>query len=174
MNIILTGYRGTGKSATAQILSQLMGFEQVEMDARIREVAGLTIPQIVESFGWPHFRDLETQIARELAQQDMLIIDAGGGIVERPENLAALRPTGPVCWLRASVSTIVSRIGRCTDRPALSNGKTFLEEIAEVLERRTPLYQASADFQIETDLLTPDEIARQISDFFHTFRRQDP
>ncbi len=162
MNIVLIGYRGTGKSEVGGLLARRLGMEYVGMDAAIVARAGMPIPEIVAKHGWPHFRDLESAEARELAGRDNLVIDTGGGVIERPENVAVLRENARVFWLQASVATIVARIEGCCERPALTAGKTFTEEVAEVLERRTPLYRSAAHHAIDTDVLTPEEVAERI------------
>jgi shikimate kinase len=166
MNIVLIGYRGTGKSEVGQRLAGRLGRQLIGMDAEIVKQAGMSIPTIVEKHGWPHFRDLETEQARQLAGRDGLVIDCGGGIIERPENVAILQQNARVFWLQASVATIVERIQRDTERPALVAGKTFTEEVAEVLERRTPLYRNAAHHEINTDALTPDQVADAIMALF--------
>jgi shikimate kinase len=162
MNIVLIGYRGTGKSVVGQIVAEALNMNYISMDARIVEKAGMTIPEIVEKHGWPGFRDMETEVARELARNDNIVIDSGGGVIERPENIDALQVNSRIVWLKASVPTIVSRIQGDTQRPSLTGGKSFTEEVAEVLERRTPKYASSANFDIDTDPLTPEQVAERI------------
>ena len=166
MNIVLIGYRGTGKSAVGTLVAERLGMTCVGMDARIVEKAGMSIPEIVAQQGWPGFRDMESEVAREYAARDGLVIDAGGGVIERPENVEVLRANGVVFWLKASVKTIVSRIQGDTQRPSLTGGKSFTDEVAEVLERRTPLYQNAAHHSIDTDPLTPDEVAARVVELF--------
>ncbi|MCM2358940.1 MAG: shikimate kinase [Geobacteraceae bacterium] len=162
MNIVLIGYRGTGKSHVGALLARRLGMEYIGMDAAIVTRAGMSIPEIVAKFGWPHFRDLESAEARELAGRDHLVIDTGGGVIERPENVEVLRRNALVFWLKAEVATIVARIQGGTERPALTAGKSFTEEVAEVLERRTPLYKSAAHFAIDTDPRTPEQVAERI------------
>jgi shikimate kinase len=162
MNIVLIGYRGTGKSAVGKIVAERLNMDCISMDARIIEKAGMSIPEIVKKHDWPGFRDLETEVARELAAQDNLIIDAGGGVIERPENIEALRANGLIIWLKASVATIVSRIEGDSQRPSLTGAKSFTDEVSEVLERRTPRYKAAAQYEIDTDPLTPEEVAERV------------
>lgn len=162
MNIVLIGYRGTGKSHVGHLLGKHFGRKLVSMDEEIVKTAGMPIPEIVEKFGWSHFRDLETAEARKLAGLDRLIIDCGGGVIERPENTEIIRQNSQVFWLQASVDSIVARIKNDTSRPALVAGKTFTEEVAEVLERRSPLYQDAAHHEINTDNRTPQQVAELI------------
>jgi shikimate kinase len=162
MNIVLIGYRGTGKSVVGEILSRRLNMTYVSMDAKIVDNAQMTVPEIVEKYGWPGFRDRETAVARDLSGQDNRVIDTGGGVIERPENMEMLKKNARVFWLKASVTTIVSRIQADTQRPALVAGKTFTEEVAEVLERRIPKYKTAARHEINTDDLTPEAVADKI------------
>lgn len=162
MNLVLIGYRGTGKSVVGELLAERLGLRLVGMDAAIVEKAGTPIPEIVEQRGWPGFRDLESEAARELAGQDNAIIDTGGGVIERSENIEVLRANGRVFWLKASVAVIVGRIEGGTERPSLTGGKSFTDEVAEVLERRTPIYRSAAQHEIDTDPLTPEQVADRI------------
>lgn len=164
MNIVLIGYRGTGKSAVGAMLADRLKMDCISMDAQIVHRAGMPIPEIVEKFGWPRFRDLETEVARELSEKDHLVIDTGGGVIERGENITALRRNGSVFWLKASVDVIISRIETDTQRPSLVEGKTFTEEVAEVLARRSAKYKNAADYEIDTDQLTPEQVAERIID----------
>jgi shikimate kinase len=167
MNIVLIGYRGTGKSVIGAILAERLSMPCIGMDARIVENAGMPIPQIVEKSGWKAFRDMESDLTRQLSALDGVIIDTGGGIIERPENISALQPNAWIVWLKASVETIVSRIQGDTQRPSLTSGKSFTEEVAEVLAGRIPKYSGAAHCQIDTDAMMPEEIADEICAKWH-------
>ena len=162
MNIVLIGYRGTGKSTVAKNLGQQLSRPVFSTDAEIVRQSGQSIPEIVEQFGWEHFRNLETQMCRSLANQDNLIIDTGGGVVLKEENVSILKSNGKLFWLTAEIPTITGRISGDTQRPSLSGTKTFVEEIAEILKERTPKYQAASDHMVPTDSHSPDQIAKSI------------
>jgi shikimate kinase len=151
MNIVLIGYRGTGKSTAGRLLAARMGRELVSTDAEIVKRAQRTIPEIVALEGWEYFRDLESDICRELASRDQLVIDTGGGAILRVQNVEALKKKGILFWLTASVETIVKRIGGDNQRPSLTGTKSFVDEIHDVLRERTPKYQEAADHIITTD-----------------------
>ena len=151
MNIVLIGYRGTGKSTVSRLLAAQLGRELVSTDAEIVKRANRKIPEIVAQEGWEYFRNLESDICRELASRDRLVIDTGGGAILRTQNVEALKKNGTVFWLTASVETITKRIGANTQRPSLTGTKSFVDEIRDVLRERTPKYQAAADHTIATD-----------------------
>ena len=158
MNIVLIGYRGTGKSTVGKILATRLGRELVSTDAEVVKRAELAIPEIVQRFGWEHFRDLESEVCRDLGGRDNLIIDTGGGAVLRQRNVEVLKKNGTLFWLTAEVPTIARRIGGDTQRPSLTGTKSFTEEIQEVLEQRLPKYQAAADHVIATEGRTVEEV----------------
>lgn len=166
MNIVLIGYRGTGKSLVGELLAKQLKMQYVGMDGAIVAKSGMPIPEIVEKFGWTTFRDRESDVVLELSGQDNIIIDTGGGVIERPENIEALQKNACLFWLKASVETIVSRIQGDTERPALTAGKTFIEEVSEVLEQRSSKYKSAAHYEIDTDESTPKQIADRIIDIW--------
>ena len=162
MNIVLIGYRGAGKSAVGRRLAARLGRTLVSTDAEIVKRAHRSIPEIVAQDGWEYFRDLESDICRELANRDQLVIDTGGGAILRTHNVEVLKKNGTVFWLEASVGTITKRIGGDTQRPSLTGTKSFVDEIQDVLRERTPKYQAAADHVIRTDDLPIDQLVERL------------
>ena len=151
MNIVLIGYRGTGKTTVGRLLAARLEREFVSTDAEIVKRAQRTIPEIVAQQGWDYFRDLESDICIELASRDQLVIDTGGGAILRTQNIEALKKDGTLFWLTASVETIAQRIGGDNQRPSLTGTKSFVDEVQDVLRERTPKYRAAADHIIVTD-----------------------
>lgn len=163
MNVVLVGYRGTGKSAVTRRLAAVLGLKAVSLDAELERRAGRSIPAIVAAAGWPAFRDLEEEVVRAQTARDGLVIDCGGGVIEREANIERLRAAGLVFWLTAAPATIVARIGGDDRRPSLTGTKSFTEEVEEVLRRRTPLYRRIAHYEVETDGRTIQEIVAEIT-----------
>ncbi|MBD0316123.1 MAG: shikimate kinase [Nitrospiraceae bacterium] len=170
MNIVLIGYRGTGKSTVGRVLAGRLGRQLMSTDAEVVKRAGQTIPEIVAQHGWEHFRDLESQVCQDLAGHEGLVIDTGGGAILRPENVEALRKTGTLVWLTASVPTITRRIGGDTQRPSLTGVKSFVDEIKDVLQDRWPKYQAAAHHVVSTDDQSIERIVEEIVARCHAAR----
>jgi len=97
MNLVLIGYRGTGKSSVAEILAKRFAAKKVSTDELIVQKAGMSIPEIVEKYGWEHFREVESEVVKEVCKEDDLIIDAGGGVVLREENIKNLQGDSSYC-----------------------------------------------------------------------------
>lgn len=162
MNVVLIGYRGTGKSTVGNLVAARLGRVLISTDAEIVKLVGQSIPEIVERHGWEYFRDLETKICQDLAGRDGVVIDTGGGAILRSQNVEGLKRTGKLFWLTAPVQTIAKRIGADTQRPSLTGTKSFLDEIQDVLGERTPKYQAAADYIIETDGKSTTQVADEM------------
>ena len=161
MNIVLIGYRGTGKTSVGMVLAKKLNRTLVEVDAEIVKKAGMSIPEIVKKNGWDHFRDLESQAIEELKDKEGLIIDTGGGIILRESNISNLKKNGKIFWLKASVPTIINRIKDDTNRPSLTS-KSFTEEVEDVLKERLPKYKKAAQYIIDTENKGIEEIADEI------------
>lgn len=164
MNVVLIGYRGTGKSSVAELVAMCSNMQVYRMDDEIERRAGCSIVELVREKGWDEFRRVEEEVAREAGALDNYVIDAGGGVVQRPDNVAALKANGALFWLTASADTIKERIAGDAARPPLTGGKSILEEVDEMLAARLPLYAEAADHVIETEGRTLGEIANEIVD----------
>jgi shikimate kinase len=156
----------------AKLLGERLGMEVVSLDEEIVRQAG-PIPEIVAKHGWPHFRDVEAEVTKRVSARDGIIIDSGGGVILRAENVENLKRNGKLIWLRASVPVIVKRIEGGTQRPSLTEGKSFTEEVEDVLRERTPLYEAAAHHQVDTDRLDPEQVAEEVRRFFVEHTAQD-
>ena len=110
MNIVLIGYRCAGKSAVGSRLAARLKMKFVDTDHLIEERHGVLISDIVESYGWDYFRDMEKQIVEEISNQDHLVIAPGGGAVLEAENVKVLRSNGLMIWLKADGEAIRNRM----------------------------------------------------------------
>lgn len=152
-NIILIGYRGTGKTAVGRVLARKLRYSFIDTDAMIEARAGSTISRLVEKEGWPRFREMEREVLRDLKPVEGAVIATGGGIPEDPGNQELLPGLGWVVWLTAQNGEILKRLEKdgktAGRRPPLGKWDSR-REVETVLERRIPLYRAVADFTVET------------------------
>ncbi len=165
MIVTLIGYRATGKTTLARLLASRLGWQWLDADVEIERRAKKPIAAIFADDGEPAFRDLEAAVIADLCTRDRLVLAAGGGAPLRPENRQRMRQAGPVVWLTASPQTIFQRMTAdattATRRPSLTD-KSPLEEIEHLLAVREPAYREAADFQVDTEGRTPQELAELI------------
>ena len=163
MNIVLLGYRGTGKSVLGKILARKLKRRLYRIDDLIVASAGQPISQIVEQEGWPQFRQTESRIVQEVSETaENSIIDCGGGVVLDPENIKNLKRRGKVILLTASLSAILKRLRGDSKRPSLKRGVSFEDEQKQILAEREDKYQMAADLVVDTTQKSPSATADEI------------
>ena len=161
-NIILTGFMGTGKTTAGKALAARLDRGFQDMDDLIEEGAGLTVPEIFTIHGEARFRDIESQVCRDVAARSDLIVATGGGALVNPENHRVLAETGTVICLSATPEQILERIRNETHRPLLDLAPdNRLERIRALLAEREERY-SSIPLQIDTSDLTVDQIVDRI------------
>jgi shikimate kinase len=156
--LAIVGYMGSGKSTVGRIVAEELSWEFVDLDAAVAERAGLSIPEIFESSGEPHFRNLE-----RLALLDALdgpserVVACGGGVVTDPRNRSRLQEVPSVfLWEDADV---LYRRTRGPGRPL--RGASF-EDFARRYAERLPYYLEVAALQLDPDYRPPRRVADEI------------
>ena len=160
-HIFLIGFMGAGKSTVAKTIRRMYGMEYLEMDRKIAEDAGMSIPDIFKEKGEEAFRRMETGLIRQLVGEKDMVVSCGGGVPMRRENVDEMRRQGTVVWLTASPETIFRRVRGRHHRPLLE-GHMNLEYISALTEERRPKYEAAADIQVSTDNRSLEEIAAEV------------
>lgn len=160
MNLILYGMMGVGKTTVGALLGQCTGRRWVDTDQLIEEKYG-DIAELFHRFGEEYFRSLETEMVQTLAKQDGLVISVGGGLVLCEENVSLLKRNGVFMYLRASVQTLEERLTANPSRPLLQTGNVK-ERVQGLLKTRASVYEKIADFTVDTDEKTAEEIAKGI------------
>ena len=160
-NIFLIGFMGAGKSTIARSLVQKRNFPLIEMDERIVKEQGMPISEIFDRYGEEHFRDIESELVKTIGTLEPSVVSCGGGTVLRPENVENMKKSGKIVFLTATPQTIYERVKNSSDRPIL-NGHMNVPYIAELMEKRRPVYEGAAELTISTDGKSREEIADEI------------
>jgi shikimate kinase len=173
-NIILIGYRCTGKTSVGEKLARRLELPFIDTDELIVREAGVSVNEIVRRGGWPLFRQKEQEVIEYLASTENSIIALGGGALEHPENRNILKKNGLFVWLTADVKTIVERMysdqkSRGQQRPPLSDDDLEAETTAMV-QKREPVYRRLADLTIDVSKKGLDAVADSICDFLEKER----
>ena len=167
MNIVLIGYRGTGKSVISKVLADILHCPRYSFDEEIIRQAGKSIREIVEQEGWERFRKIESGVVGKVSSEvRSSIIDCGGGVVLDERNVMDLRRSGKVVLLISNFEKIIQRISRDLSRPPLEPALSFEEEQRKVLAERHSKYRASADCIFDASYLKPRQIAMKIIEHF--------
>ena len=160
MLITLTGFMGSGKTTVGKVLADFLGCPFMDLDDLIVKKAGKSIPEIFAQDGEPAFRQLEARLLRQTVEkytENTVVLALGGGAVTAPASAALLREKTVCIYLRATLETLQSRLeGETAGRPLAD------ASLADRLAAREPLYEQTAHVIIDTDGLSPDEVADEI------------
>lgn len=174
MNIVLTGFMGTGKSTAGRLLSRELGLKFLDLDELIEREAGLAVKDIFAVQGEARFRDLENSVIERLstgAYGGGIVLSTGGGAVVNPQNRSMLKSFGKVVCLKASVDEILRRVGDRADRPLLSRPDKR-ETIERLLKERDAAY-GDSDLSIDTTALSIEQVVSRIRAFMETSVKTD-
>jgi shikimate kinase / 3-dehydroquinate synthase len=167
--LTLTGVFGVGKTTVARLVAHQLGWEAVDSDDVLVANAGKEVAQIFEEQGEAAFRELEAEAFAQLATRDKVVIAAGGGApVFEPTRRRIVESSLVVC-LKATPETVVQRMAakeQGRPRPMLA-AEDALARARRLIDQRAAVY-ALADFTVETDDMTPEEIAIEVVRFYRT------
>ncbi|MBW2264686.1 MAG: shikimate kinase [Deltaproteobacteria bacterium] len=165
MNIVLIGYRGTGKTAVGRALAERLKRLFYDADVFLEEKLATTIAEMVAKEGWNFFREKEKEVIRELSAKEDSVIATGGGAVMDRENVGCLKKNGFFILLTADIDTMVQRIladdSSTGQRPELLDSDIY-RETKTLIEQRMPLYEEIAHFSIDTTKLSVAEVTERI------------
>ncbi len=161
-HIILIGFMGAGKTSVGRKLAGDLQLTFVDTDERIEAQQKKKISDIFAQDGEAFFRDLETDMLRQLKKEaQRLVISVGGGLPVRPGNRELLRELGTVVYLKAEADTLVGRLRGSTTRPKLAGGD-LRERIVTLMREREACYLEAAQLLITTDQKSIRNIIKEI------------
>ena len=162
---MLIGYRCSGKTTVGRIVAERLELRFFDTDKLVEAKAKMPITRIFEEEGEGEFRRIESEVIEEICGGDGKVIAVGGGGVVRQKNVSHLRKKGRLFFLQVSPEEVRNRLEKdpqaAASRPALTRNDVF-EEAREMISRRERFYREAADFIIEANRRTPEEIAEEI------------
>lgn len=152
-----------------RLVSSALHLPWLDLDYQIELSLGESISTFFQRCGEASFRDVESGCLSECVDLQPHVISLGGGAILRDGNRRILREAGWTVWLRCSHKTLAERIGLDQGagkvRPSLT-GQDVVSEIEQVMRVREPLYRESADWVIDVEGRTAEEVAFQIVEWY--------
>jgi shikimate kinase len=142
----------SGKSTVGGCL-RLDGYELIDTDTEIEKRCGCSIQELIASKGECFFRDMETEVIRDVSSESGRIISTGGGAILRTENVRCLKRNGKLFFIDAKLS----RLQATANRPLSDTA----EKLAQLYRDRRSIYQATADVTVP-DMETAEAEAEYI------------
>lgn len=159
--ITLIGMAGAGKTTIGRAVAERLGWPQLDTDHVIEAHYGRPLQDIADAFGRDRFVEAEDDIVSALAVV-RTVISTGGSVVYGQRCMQRLKELGPVIYLAASQEVILERVAMNPDRGlAIAPGQT----VTDLFNERMPLYEAAADFVVNSGEMNPDECATAICEW---------
>ncbi len=147
--VVLIGFMGAGKTTIGEKLATALGAEFIDSDAEIVKREGKSIPDIFTTQGEEAFRQMETELLRELASgNEALVLSCGGGMPVRDINRTLLKKIGTVVYLKADKETIYGRVAGDTNRPLLK-AEDLKARIHELFTAREDIYLDAKNVEVD-------------------------
>lgn len=146
--IFLSGFMGAGKTAIGQLLADELDRPFLDLDDKIVEMAGQSIPKIFKDSGEPAFRTLERRALLEVIREFEGIVALGGGSIQNQHMLDHIKLNGLLIFIETPITVILDRISTDKNRPLLQDEdgniksrEELEQELNELYHERLPLYE---------------------------------
>lgn len=161
MNIFIVGPMGSGKSTVGKIIASELFLTFLDTDDEIEKNTGVTIDWIFDLEGEKGFRKRESDILNSLAEMNSIVLSTGGGIILSDQNRDILSARGSVFYLDTPIDIQLERTSKDQDRPLLKDGDPR-KILTDLHKERESLYQSVADYIVETENRSSQEVANEI------------
>lgn len=161
-HLVLIGFMGSGKTSIGRSLSYKLKRAFYDTDKMIEDREGVTISDIFAAKGEKYFRELETDVLREIREDRIpRIYSLGGGTPVSLQNQPLIKTIGTVVYLRLKPEEVWERLKGDTTRPLLQC-EDPLSKIKNLMKLRAPAYERCADIIIDNGSKDRDEVISEI------------
>ena len=137
MNLILFGFKGTGKTSLGRLIAEKLHCPFFDTDEILVKQYGHDIRSFYKSLGEQGFRKAERNVVLDLRSVQGSVISLGGGAILEDRNQQLLEKIGKLVYLKASFETVWKRVCK-GGVPAFVENKTSFRK---VYKQRLRLYE---------------------------------
>jgi shikimate kinase len=174
VNIVLTGFSGTGKTAVGKILAAALGRSFIDVNVIIEEREGDRIARIRQIHGAAHVGDLERTVIAEVSEHDNLVVAVGTNVLADETNYQNIRrlPSVIVC-LTAEPARVILRSVAGDHGYVMLKSANAIGMIRRLIKEQIPHYR-KADYLLDTSELTPEQAAEKIRETIAKIKDEKP
>ena len=144
--VYIIGFMGSGKSTAGKKLASLLNWSYIDLDKRIEDHTGKSIPEIFSQHGEEHFRLVESELLKKIGSGENTVVSTGGGSPCYSDNMDYMLKTGLTVYLKMSPLQLKKRLSDSKgNRPLIKdlNKDELLDFIREKLASREKWYSQS-------------------------------
>ncbi|MCD7866675.1 MAG: shikimate kinase [Clostridiales bacterium] len=163
-HIVIIGFMGSGKTRVGKRLGKDFRIPFVDVDRLIIKKMNASVKEILEQFGEPYYRALETMAVKEMiGDEEQKIISVSAGLPLQEQNEKYLKALGTVVYLKGSAATLSKRLEGSTN-PVLADAENREERIRKLLKQRDPVYARFADITVVTGVKSFDDLIADLEE----------
>jgi shikimate kinase len=167
MKIFLIGFMGSGKTHWGRLLSQKLSIPFFDLDEKISEQEGKSIPEIFATAGEEHFRTQEKEMLHLITESyENFVMACGGGSPCFFNNIDYMHTAGTTVWINTPLELLFQRLVKEKEkRPLIKDlsDKQLKSFIAKKFADRKIYYE-------QADIIMDDEpvvLEKLIDKLFH-------
>jgi shikimate kinase len=144
--IYIIGFMGSGKTTAGKALASRSGWSFIDLDKKIENHAGKSVPDIFSVHGEDYFRKLESEVLMHLKTYENTVVATGGGTPCYNENMEFMLNSGLTVYLQMTSEKLLKRLADSRgERPLVRNLKNgeLLAFIEQKLAEREQYYERS-------------------------------
>jgi len=147
--VYIIGFMGCGKSTAGRKLAAQLCWSFIDLDRKIEEHTGKTIPELFSRYGEDYFRITESTVLKSSGSLTKTVISTGGGAPCHDDNMDFMLRTGLTIYIKLTAGQLKSRLSESKgERPlikGLSNDE-LLDFIKDKLASREMWYNRAEVF----------------------------
>ncbi len=178
MNLILFGFKSSGKTTLGMLVAQQLDRPFIDTDHLLEELylsrtgKKMGTREIAKEIGEAEFRKLESDALQQLKNQDRAVIALGGGAILKPENAALLAKLGQLVYLKVSKETLKKRI-LGGELPTFLDPMYPEESFERMYQERLAIYEKILAFSIDLETQTQDQVVQELCALIQKKERED-
>ena len=168
IKIFLIGMMGSGKTTVGKILSKNLNLNLIDLDKELEKITNHSIKDIFNEYGEKKFRKMESSYFIEINKTiKNCIFATSGGIILNQECSDLLKNERLTFLLDTSTEVLYERLKGNSSRPLIPKEQNSYKIICDLWKSRKQVYNESSNYKIQTDNLSPKEVARSIKKVIH-------
>jgi shikimate kinase len=133
--VYLIGFMGSGKTTAGKALASRTGWSFIDLDKKIENHTGKSVPDIFFEHGEEYFRKVESEVLMNLKASENIVVATGGGTPCYNENMEYMINSGITVYLRMTPEKLFKRLEDSrAERPLIRDLKN--EELQSFIEQK--------------------------------------
>lgn len=140
-NVALVGMPSSGKTTIGEELAKNLSKPFIDLDEEIKKQTNLSPEEIILTKGEEEFREIESNVLKEVCKTGGKVISLGGGAVLKEENRKYILQNSTVIYVKRDLEKLSAEKRPISSKVGVQN----------IYKQRKHVYESIADFEVENN-----------------------